>query len=85
MNAVLTPKDFATSQEVRWCPGCGDYAILKAVQKALGEQVPAIIEENRRDLSAGEKKGLSRALLDRLRLDVPGPTVACTKVPHQST
>ena len=37
MNAVLTPKDFATSQEVRWCPGCGDYAILKAVQKALAD------------------------------------------------
>ena len=28
-------KDFATDQEVRWCPGCGDYAILKAVQRAL--------------------------------------------------
>ena len=37
MNAVLTPKDFATSQEVRWCPGCGDYAILKAVQKTLAD------------------------------------------------
>ena len=37
MSAKLTPKDFATSQEVRWCPGCGDYAILKAVQKALAE------------------------------------------------
>jgi 2-oxoglutarate ferredoxin oxidoreductase subunit beta len=37
MNAVLSPKDFATSQEVRWCPGCGDYAILKAVQKALAD------------------------------------------------
>ena len=37
MNAKLTPKDFATSQEVRWCPGCGDYAILKAVQKALAD------------------------------------------------
>jgi 2-oxoglutarate ferredoxin oxidoreductase subunit beta len=31
----LTIKDFATDQEVRWCPGCGDYAILKAVQKTL--------------------------------------------------
>ena len=37
MNDKLTPKDFATSQEVRWCPGCGDYAILKAVQKALSD------------------------------------------------
>ncbi len=37
MSAALTPKDFATSQEVRWCPGCGDYAILKAVQKVLAD------------------------------------------------
>ncbi len=33
----LSPKDFATDQEVRWCPGCGDYAILKAVQRTLAE------------------------------------------------
>ena len=37
MSGKLTPKDFATSQEVRWCPGCGDYAVLKAVQKALAD------------------------------------------------
>ena len=37
MSAKLSPKDFATSQEVRWCPGCGDYAILKAVQKTLAD------------------------------------------------
>jgi 2-oxoglutarate ferredoxin oxidoreductase subunit beta len=33
----LKPKDFASDQEVRWCPGCGDYAILKAIQKTLAE------------------------------------------------
>lgn len=33
----LTPKDFSTDQEVRWCPGCGDYSILKAVRKVLAE------------------------------------------------
>ena len=33
----LTPKDYASDQEVRWCPGCGDYAILKAVQKTLAD------------------------------------------------
>jgi 2-oxoglutarate ferredoxin oxidoreductase subunit beta len=33
----LKPKDFATDQEVRWCPGCGDYAILKGVQKTLAD------------------------------------------------
>ena len=37
MAAVITAKDFATSQEVRWCPGCGDYAILKAVTKVLAD------------------------------------------------
>ena len=37
MSAVLTAKDFATSQEVRWCPGCGDYAILKTTLKTLAE------------------------------------------------
>ena len=31
----LTDKDFASDQEVRWCPGCGDYAVLKALQRAL--------------------------------------------------
>jgi 2-oxoglutarate ferredoxin oxidoreductase subunit beta len=33
----LSPKDYASDQEVRWCPGCGDYAILKAVEKTLAE------------------------------------------------
>ena len=42
MNAPAKPtalkaKDFASDQEVRWCPGCGDYAILKGVQKALAD------------------------------------------------
>lgn len=37
MSERLTAKDFATSQEVRWCPGCGDYAILKAVTAALAD------------------------------------------------
>jgi len=36
-DAQLTPKDYASDQEVRWCPGCGDYAILKAVQKACAD------------------------------------------------
>ncbi|CAI9399874.1 2-oxoacid:ferredoxin oxidoreductase subunit beta [Nocardioides sp. T2.26MG-1] len=30
-----TGKDFTSDQEVRWCPGCGDYAVLKAVQGFL--------------------------------------------------
>jgi 2-oxoglutarate ferredoxin oxidoreductase subunit beta len=35
--APLTKKDFQTDQEVRWCPGCGDYAILSAVQQVFPE------------------------------------------------
>jgi 2-oxoglutarate ferredoxin oxidoreductase subunit beta len=34
---VLKAKDFKTDQEVRWCPGCGDYAILAAVQGFMPE------------------------------------------------
>lgn len=34
-SPVLTAKDFATDQEVRWCPGCGDYSILAQVQKVM--------------------------------------------------
>ena len=30
-----TKKNFTSDQEIRWCPGCGDYAILRAMQKAL--------------------------------------------------
>lgn len=31
----LTPKDFQTDQDIRWCPGCGDYSILKQVHTIL--------------------------------------------------
>ncbi len=40
MTKIAVPttlKDWETDQEVRWCPGCGDYAILKAVQRTLPE------------------------------------------------
>ncbi|MCC5834680.1 MAG: 2-oxoacid:ferredoxin oxidoreductase subunit beta [Opitutales bacterium] len=33
----LTRKDFVTSNDVRWCPGCGDYAILNAMQRTFAE------------------------------------------------
>ena len=32
---LTTAKDWASDQEVRWCPGCGDYAVLKAVQRTM--------------------------------------------------
>ena len=38
MGTTYTKKDFTSHQEVRWCPGCGDYAILSALQKTLAEQ-----------------------------------------------
>jgi 2-oxoglutarate ferredoxin oxidoreductase subunit beta len=36
-ESTLTAKDFKTDQEVRWCPGCGDYAILAAMQGFMPE------------------------------------------------
>ncbi len=36
-NGKLTAKEFKTDQEVRWCPGCGDYAILAAMQSFMPE------------------------------------------------
>jgi len=33
----LTGKDFKSDQEVRWCPGCGDYAILNVIQGFMPE------------------------------------------------
>ena len=36
-DVKLTRKDFVSDQEVRWCPGCGDYSILAQVQRVLPE------------------------------------------------
>jgi 2-oxoglutarate ferredoxin oxidoreductase subunit beta len=36
-TAKLSRKDFVSDQDVRWCPGCGDYAILAQVQKVMPE------------------------------------------------
>ena len=33
----MKPADYASDQEVRWCPGCGDYAIVKSVQRTLAD------------------------------------------------
>ncbi len=40
----LINKDFVSDQEVKWCPGCGDYAILRSMQKALPQ-----LETNKED------------------------------------
>ncbi len=37
MTEKLKRKDFVSDQDVRWCPGCGDYAILASVQKCLAD------------------------------------------------
>ena len=34
-TVALTKKDFESNQDVRWCPGCGDYAVLAQIQKLL--------------------------------------------------
>ncbi len=36
-KVALTKDDFSSDQEVRWCPGCGDYSILAQVKKVLPE------------------------------------------------
>ncbi len=36
-DTKLSPKDFVAEREVKWCPGCGDYSILKQVQHILPE------------------------------------------------
>jgi 2-oxoglutarate ferredoxin oxidoreductase subunit beta len=36
-DKILTSKDYSSDQEVRWCPGCGDYSILKQVQSVMPE------------------------------------------------
>ncbi len=42
--APLTKKDFVSDQQVRWCPGCGDYAILNSMQQAFADM--GIAREN---------------------------------------
>ena len=38
---VLKPTDYASDQDVRWCPGCGDYSILAQMKKVMANlQVP---------------------------------------------
>ncbi|MEX2394622.1 MAG: 2-oxoacid:ferredoxin oxidoreductase subunit beta, partial [Actinomycetota bacterium] len=37
VELTLTKKDFESDQPVRWCPGCGDYAILATVQSYVPE------------------------------------------------
>ena len=37
-----TPQDFKSNQEVKWCPGCGDYSVLAAVQRAMPDICEAL-------------------------------------------
>jgi 2-oxoglutarate ferredoxin oxidoreductase subunit beta len=39
---MYSPQDFKSDQEIRWCPGCGDHAVLAAVQRVLPEVAEAI-------------------------------------------
>ena len=41
----LTAKDFASDQDVRWCPGCGDYSILAQVQRTFPEIINKDVEK----------------------------------------
>ncbi len=53
----LTKKDFVSNQEVRWCPGCGDYAILNNVQKVMPEAGPGDCDRNQISESRSERVG----------------------------
>ncbi len=46
--AILSAKDFKSNQEVRWCPGCGDHAVLAALQRALPKVSQALNYEKER-------------------------------------
>ena len=45
---VLTAKDFKNDQEVRWCPGCGDHAVLAALQRTMPKVSEALNYEKER-------------------------------------
>ena len=47
---VTTRKDWSSDQEVRWCPGCGDYSILAAVQLLMPDL--GVTEQDARDMVA---------------------------------
>ena len=69
MSEIATPltnKDFSSDQEVRWCPGCGDYAILRAMQKALPQ-----LEEKREnyDNTLEKSKKFQSSTRDQTRFD----------------
>jgi pyruvate/2-oxoacid:ferredoxin oxidoreductase beta subunit len=58
---ALTAKDFQTDQEVRWCPGCGDYSILAQVQKVMPTLgIPTLFMVGRQPLHKWIKGNASR-------------------------
>ena len=73
MSAELTAKDYATSQEVRWCPGCGDYAILKSMTRVLAEGTPDRLVPHR--VFPGNRPS-NTILADRLTPETLGKLVA---------
>ena len=68
---ALTPKDYATDQEVRWCPGCGDYAILKAVLKTLADLQALGCRTSVDDFGTGYSslQYLQRLPIDEVKID----------------
>ena len=55
--ATLNKKDFTSDQEVRWCPGCGDYAILSAVQGFMPELGHRAAQDRVRDAASAAAAG----------------------------
>ena len=81
-----TPADFKSDQEVKWCPGCGDYAVLSAIQKAMPQiaafgKAAEIAFAGMQDNC--EKMARLRALAaDRLCADIPEALIIGGGAPH---
>ena len=43
---IYTSKDYSSDQDVRWCPGCGDFSILAQVQRSF----PSLLEERKENI-----------------------------------
>ena len=70
MTTVTTAKDWASDQEVRWCPGCGDYAVLKAVQRTMArvrcELPPEQVNDGGMPVSTAELDEFEDRLIEAL-------------------
>ena len=84
-ETTLTKKDFQTDQEVRWCPGCGDYAILSSAQQTFADLGRWLRQRSRKFLArtqrrswllrSGRLQRQPRAFKKSFQLDVTAPDI----------